>query len=162
MLTGSSVTFTCTNVAQLMVGDILFWQMLPQGYSLNKSNVPALKITAISGNNVTCKLLFDPAQYDTVANQPSTTQVSVAPNHWAPTQPLTCTTNGTTTLASVLPVTILQNGDFVAGTNIPANSRVVSGGGTATVVISQAATGSMVGGELYFGRLYAPTLTPLS
>jgi hypothetical protein len=160
-LTGSGVTFTCTSAAQLSVGDILFWQMVEQGYSLLKWNVPALKITGISGNNVTCGLLFDPAQYDSAANQPSTTQVAVAPNHWAPTQSLTCTTNSTTTITSVSPTTILQNGDFVAGANIPANSRVVSGGGTATVIISQATTSSESGVALYFGRLNAPTYTPM-
>lgn len=159
-LTASSVTFTCSAAVQLLAGDILFWQMTRQGYSLNKAIVPALKISTISGTSVTCGLLFDPSQYDTVANQPSTSQVAVAPNHWAPTQSLTCTTSGTTTLTLVSPTTILQNGDFVAGANIPANSRVVSGGGTATVTISQAATSSASGVSLYFGRLYAPTLAP--
>jgi hypothetical protein len=159
--TGSSVTFNCTNIAQLMVGDILFWSLLAQGYSLNRATVPALKIASIAGNSVTCSLLFDPAQYDTAANQLTTIEVWVAPNHWAPTQSLTCNTNGTTTLASVSPVTILQNGDFVAGTNIPANSRVVSGGGTGTVVISQPTTTTATGIALYFGRLNAPTLTPI-
>lgn len=159
-LTSSHVTFTCTSSAQLQTGDILFWQMLAQGYSLNKSVVPALKISSIVGNNVTCTLLFDSNQYDSVANQPATTAVAIAPNHWAPTVALTCTTtNGSTTLSGVSPTTILQTGDFVVGSGIPANSRVVSGAGTSTVVISQAATSTASGVSLYFGRLYAPTLT---
>ena len=121
------------------------------------------KISSIVGAAVTCSLLFDPSLYDSVANQFTTTQVSVAPNHLAPTQSLTCTTNTTTTLASVSPITILQNGDFVVGAGIPANSRVVSGGGTATVVISQAATTSASGVQLYFGRLWLlPLTTPLA
>ncbi len=157
--TGSNVTFTCADYLQLLEGDILFWTMLEQGYSLLRFCVPALKIASISGSDVTCDLLFDPSQYDIAANQVSTTVVYVAPNHWAPTVPLTCTTDGTT-LASVSPTTILQDGDFVAGANIPPNTRVVSGGGTATVVISQAATSSASDVALYFGRLYAPTLTP--
>jgi hypothetical protein len=160
-LHATSVTFTCSSAAQLSVGDILFWQMLAQGYSQLKWSVPALKISGISGTSVTCSLLFDPAQYDSGPKQPSATQVAIAPNHWAPTQALTCTTNSTTTLSSVSPTTVLQDGDFVAGANIPANSRVVSGGGTSTVVISQAATSSLSGVALYFGRLNAPTLTPL-
>jgi hypothetical protein len=157
------VSSLALNAAQLAVGDILFWQMVPQGYSLIKWSVPALKITSIS-STITCSLLFDQHQYDTVANQPSQTQVAVAPYHWAPTQALKCnTSNGSTTLSSVAPMTILQNGDFVVGSsNIPANTRVVSGGGTATVTISQAATGTASGVELYFGRLYFPTLTPIT
>jgi hypothetical protein len=161
--TGTNVTFTCTSAAQLMQGDILFWLMTRQGNSLLQWNVPALKISSIVGNAVTCSFLFDPAQYDTVAHQPSSTQVAVAPNHWAPTQGLTGSiTNTSTTITSVSPTTILQNGDFVVGANIPANTRVLSGGGTATVTISQAATATASGVELYFGRLYTPTLTPLT
>jgi hypothetical protein len=141
-ITLNSTTVTLTNnvggsAAYLQVGDILFWQMVQQGYSLSKYKVPALKITGITGTSVTAALIFDPAQYDTAANQQSTTTVYLAPNHWAPTVALSCiTAGGNATISNVSPATILQNGDYVAGVGITAGSRVVSGGGTATVVLS--------------------------
>ncbi len=88
-------------------------------------------------------------------------RVGVAPNHWAPTQALTCTTTSSSlTLTNVSPTTILQNGDFVIGAGIPLNTRVTGGGGTATVTLSQAATANASGVNLYFGRLNKITLTP--
>jgi hypothetical protein len=150
-LNSTTVTFTASNGSQFAVGDILYWNMLPQGYSLYKYLLPALKILAggISGTSITATMIFDPAQYDTVANQTSgASQVAVAPNFWAPTVPLTCTTtNGSSTLSNVYPIGILQNGDFVASPNLSVSSpiRVVSGGGTATVVLSGGANATSVG-----------------
>lgn len=132
------------NALYLQIGDILLWTMLPQGYSLNKYTYPALKITAIAGQAVTATMLFDPASYDTVANQGGgASQVFLAPNHWAPTVPLYCTASGIT-LSNVVPTTILQNGDYLSGVGIGLNTRVVSGGGTATVTVSVGATASVV------------------
>lgn len=51
------------------------------------------------------------------------------------------TTSGTKNLTLVSNLSIL-NGDGIIGTGIPANSYVVSGGGTATLVIDQNATAS--------------------
>lgn len=51
------------------------------------------------------------------------------------------TTSGTKNLTLVSNLSI-QNGDSIIGTGIPANAYVVSGGGTATLVIDQNATAS--------------------
>jgi hypothetical protein len=157
VLGGSTLTFTCGTPQFLQVNDILAWNIIDQGYSLLSYAVPALKITSIVGNAITCSYLFDPAQYN--GTGPSPTAVFIFPYHWAPTQALTCTTASNTTLSSVSPTTILMNGDFVIGAGLPINTRVVSGGGTATITLNQNASVSASGVALYFGRLYAPTLT---
>jgi hypothetical protein len=151
-----TVTFTCTTPQFLMVGDILAWTMIDQGYSGLSYIVPGLKITSIVSNAITCVYLFDPIEYS--ATPPLATAVLLFPYHWAPTVALTGTTATDATLTSVSTTTILMNGDFVKGTNIPANTRVVSGAGTASLVLNQATTGNG-STALYFGRLYAPTLT---
>jgi hypothetical protein len=164
VLSGNTLTFTCALSAQLQVNDILFWTILPQGYSLQTGYwVPALKIMNINSttNVVTCSTLFDQRQYNPQDVTGVGGAVGIAPNHWAPTQSLTCNmTNGSVTLTNVSPVTILQNGDFVTGAGIQGNTRVVSGGGTATVTISQQAISSGTAVALYFGRLYNLTTTP--
>jgi hypothetical protein len=139
-LNATTVTFT-NNVggvaAYFQVGDVLFWQMLNQGYSQSKSTIPALKITGITGTAVTCGMLFDPAQYDTAANQPGyPNAMYLAPNHWAPTAALYCIASGGT-LSSVFPTTVLQNGDLITGVGFAASTtRVSAGGGTATVTVT--------------------------
>jgi hypothetical protein len=164
VISGNTLTFNCSNYAQLQKNDILFWTILPQGYSGQSGYwIPAMQITNVdpATSIVTCALLFDPNQYAPTDSGGIANLVGVAPNHWAPTQPLTCsTTSGSSVLTGVSPVTILQNGDFVTGAGIQANTRVVSGGGTATVNISQTATTTASGVTLYFGRLNKVTLTP--
>jgi hypothetical protein len=170
-LNASTVTFACSNVNELLaattgyLGDILMWQMIQQGNSTSKMIVPALQIQAggISGNNVTATMLFDPIEYDLVANQPSSTSVNVVLNQWAPTQALTATTDGTTAvLTSVSPTTILKNGDWVLGTGLASNSRVVSGGGTATVTLNNITASAQSGTTIYYGRLYIMTPSALT
>lgn len=162
----TTFTFTCSNTAQLMENDILFWSILPQGYSNQPYYwVPALQISAPpSGGTVTCRLLFDPNQYAPTDIGGIAGRVGVAPNHWAPTESLTCsTTNASQTLTGVTPTTILQVGDFVSGAGIPLNTRVTAisvSGSTATVTISQAATATTSSVNLYFGRLYQLTTSP--
>lgn len=163
-LNSSTATFTAADILMFQVGDVICWKMLPQGPGTTKYTVPALIIPAggISGSNVTCNFLWETGQYDTVANQTSATSLSIAQVQWAPVNSaLTCACNNSTTITTVSPTTILQNGDWVTdgGTYIPANTRVVSGGGTATVVLSRATTGGSQTPALYFGRLYTPTLT---
>lgn len=149
--------FTYSGTA-LIVGDCLFWKMLPQGGSTTGRTVIGWLVSTISGTTVTCIPLFDVTQYDTAANNP-TTSVVVAQRQWAPTVSLTCTTNSTTALTAVSPINLVLNGDWVQGAGIPANTRVVSGAGTASLTLNNAATASATGVALYFGRMYTPALT---
>ena len=59
------------------------------------------------------------------------------------------TTASSTTIANVNPTTAFANGDAIRGAGIPTGTTVVSGGGTATLVISQAATATATGVSLY-------------
>ena len=59
------------------------------------------------------------------------------------------TTASSTSITNVNPTTAFANGDAIKGAGIPAGTTVVSGGGTATLVISQAATATATGVSLY-------------
>lgn len=52
----------------------------------------------------------------------------------------TVTTNSTTTVTVNTGSATWANGDYIAATGIPANTWIVSGGGTGTIVLSQSAT----------------------
>lgn len=161
----TGVTFTVA-IAPMMVqvGDVLLWKFLVQGGSTVQAVVPGIQVTSVNAGTgaVVCSLMYDPAQYDTVANQPSTTALLMPQVQWAPTGTLTCTTDGTSAvLTSVSPPTVLINGDWIIGTaGIPANARVVAGGGTASVTINQVTTvaGTAVG--LRFGTLSTGVINP--
>src|SRR6266404_7602883 len=160
-LNATTVTFTLTNASNFLCeNDILMWKMIPPFGSGLKYSIPALKIPVggISGSSVTANMLFDPAQYDTVGNQASSTSVWVFAHMWAPNQALTCTTNTSTSLTAVSPVACLRPGDFIIGiganaTDIPAKCRVVSTDGAGNVTISLAATGSHTGVRLCSAQL---------
>jgi hypothetical protein len=158
----SNFVITATTPAEIQVGDLILWLMLAQGPSLAQNLMPAMKVTSIVGATVTCSLLFDSTQYDSVANMAAygANRVFLIMRQWAPVQALTCTTDGATGVITVVsPTGCLINGDWVVGAGIPANTRVVSGGGTATVTLSKNTTIANAGVALYFGRLYVPTIT---
>jgi len=159
-----------TTDSHLQVCDILFWLMRPQGTSLNQWVVPAIKVTNIVGPHASCRLLFEPSQYDTVANwnvyNPGSMFISV--RQWAPTQNLTCSLHDSTTITALSSTAILMgngpsvSGDWVLGDGIRPGTRVISvDKKTATAVLSQPTTGGPATGiKLYFGRLYSAAVTP--
>jgi len=158
--TASSLTFNSTNAASIQVGDVFYWLAKPNSYSLEQYVVPMLTVTSVVGSLVTCSLLFDPLCYDSVANWNvyQAGQMFVAPVPWAPTQTVTATTNGTTSVTltgGAAQYNIIQNGDWLldSAALLPSAARVVSGSGSATLVLSAAAVGSGPT-ALYFGRLY--------
>lgn len=154
----TELTFTCTTVTHLLVGDVLMWLMLAVGASTTARRVPALKVTAISGTDVTCSLLWLRRYYNE-ADAPTSLRILV--HEWAPGAALTGDiTSGSPTIANVSPTTILQNGDWIKGASgIPSNTRVVSGGGTATVTLSKNATANVTGVALFFGRMHTVDVT---
>lgn len=157
----SSVTFTAADPTLLVVGDQFFWTMITQGASTSRRKVLALQITGIVGSAVTCALTCDNSEYDTVANQSSTTSLIVAQGQWAPTASFTCTTDGSTAvITAVTPTGISKNGDWVVATaGFAANSRIVSGAGTGTVTLNKATTAAETANNMWWGRLNTPTLT---
>lgn len=159
-----TLTFTETTLGEVQVNDIILWKMLPQGYSGNAWTVPGWKVTNVDTGTRICTAIpmYDVAQYDTVANTKSVTYgndtLAIVTHQWAPTQAVTGSTHSNTTLDLISPAALI-NGDWVQGAGIPAKTRVISGGGTASVVLSKAATASASGVTLYDGRLLTPTTT---
>jgi len=154
-----SLTFTVQSTV-LQPGDVLMWGVTDP--ILGVIAMPSLAVTSYTYSSggpttCTCAMLFDPILYS--SSPPIANQIAIVLNHWAPATPLTCTTHSTSSITAVSPITILQNGDGVVGSGIAYGTRVVSGGGTASITLSQAASSSASGVTLYFGRLYAPTLT---
>lgn len=155
-IVGTTLTFQESTLGELQVNDILLWTMLPQGFSANTYTVPMWKVASIDGSgNVVANALYDITLYDTVANTASHTGanlVVVVLHQWAPTTALTGNTHSNTVLDG-LSSSALINGDWVQGVGIPIKTRVVSGGGTASVVLSKAATSTLNGINVYDGQL---------
>lgn len=68
-------------------------------------------------------------------------------------------TSGSTTIANVTPTAAWADGNAIQGTGIPAGAYVVSGGGTATLTISIAATATTVGVRLFDANIQSLTGT---
>src|SRR6266404_2104803 len=157
VITGGVLNFTETTLGEVQVNDILMWKMLAQGYSANSWIVPAWKVASIDGSgNVVANPIYDINQYDTVANTTplmyGADRIGIVRHQWAPTTALTGNTHTSTTLDTLSQSTLI-NGDWVQGVGIPTNTRVVSGGGTASVVLSKAATSTLTGTTIYDGQL---------
>jgi hypothetical protein len=149
-------TFSNTKATEYVAGDVLYWKMDAQGASGSSWTVPALVVTGISDPIITCDLLFRRSDYDEAYSPTNAMYTSM--RSWAPGEALTADTNGTTTLSNVDPVDILENGDWLAGAaGIAANTRVSSGGGTATIILTKAATDTDTGKALWWDRLHTVT-----
>ena len=156
--TATTLTFDNTDPNAFCVGDLIGWQFLAIGKSANVFKLPGAKVTAINSNTISCDLLYPRSYYDETYS-PSSAQIYL--RMWAPGVALTGDTNSNTTLSNVSPTTILQNGDWItADSGIPAKTRVRSGGGTATITLSRAATDTATGKVLYWDVLATPVLDP--
>lgn len=155
-----AMTFTATDITLFQLGDVILWKFLTQGGSVTQRTVPGWTVTNIVGSVVTVQPLCDPLSYDTVANNGGGTSLLIVQNQWAPSgSALTCTTATSTALTLVSPITVLKNGDWVQGAGLVANTRVVSGGGTASVTLNKATSANASGVNIFFGRLFTPTIT---
>lgn len=147
----TTLTFNLTTTTDILVDDILLWKFLAVGPSGSQYTLPGLKVTTIVGTTITCNLLHPLAYYDQTYAPAS---IGIAMHEWAPLQALTGdTTSASTALANVSPTTILKNGDWIKGPGLASNSRVVSGGGTASITLNRNATASITGTNLYWGQL---------
>jgi len=153
--TATTLTFDNTDAAGgIMVGDLIMWRFNEVGASLVKHTGPGAKVTSVSAPTVTCDLLYARAYYDETY---ASGVAAIVAHEWAPGQALTGNTNSNNQLTTVSPTTILQNGDWItAASGIPADTRVLSGGGTATITLSRNATDTAAK-TLYWGRLHTVT-----
>lgn len=73
----------------------------------------------------------------------------------------TADTNSSTSLTNVSPTNSWKNGQRIKGTGIPSGAYIVSGGGTATLTISKAATATAAGVRIYDADIKVLTGTSL-
>lgn len=153
-----TITFTVGATTDIQIGDILFWPMLAVAPSINENLVPALRITNIVSLTVTCAMLWDPALYNPTYIY-TASGVFIAPYEMAPGVSVAGTTaNASTSVTGVTPTTVFKNGDWITGAGLNANARVVSGGGTGTLVLNRQATAAATV-RLSSGKLQVPTVT---
>lgn len=146
------LTTTGTN-QYIQTGDHLYWKMLPVGTSPTGFWGPTLRVTSVVGTTVTCKLLSPRKYYDETHN-PANIEIVYHP--WAPGSFLSGdTTVSSATITNVSPTTIIKNGDWITGSNIPYATRVVSGEGTSTIVLSKTVYSTQTKMPLHLDRLYA-------
>lgn len=155
----TSLTFTAGDPTLFLVGDLLYWQMIAQGGSTLKNSTVGWAVSNISGSTITCLPTCDATQYDIVANQPSTTSVYMPQYVWFPSGAAITATSSTSTSLTAVSATGIKNGFWLKDTGgfLAANSRVASGGGTGTLTLNKATTGSG-STTLYFARAEAPAL----
>lgn len=170
-ISGTTLTYTTTNYQQVFVGDIQDWLMVASLNCTQQTIVPAWQVTNVNSGTgvVTCTAIKDTSFYDTVANynsSVSTNTMTTIVNQWAPTAAITYSCTGATTSITTSTANCLQNGDWVQGTGLSAGTRIVSGanslsgsGGTTSLTLNQATSGTQTAQNLYLGRLYAHTIT---
>ena len=146
----TQVSFSTTGAAKLAVGDTILWQMKTVGKSLLQHTVAGAVIASIDGADVVCDLLYDRAYYD----ETWADGIFVLLVKWAPGSSLTGDTNSNTTISNINNTNILKVGDWIKGTNIPADTRVTGINGT-NVTINNAATGTTIGVALYYDRIHS-------
>lgn len=96
------------------VGDVLLWPMLAVSAALPTA-LPSLRVTSAANGVITCAILFDASEYDTLT---PVSKVQILPQFWAwvpSTPPLRCTWSaGSNVVAcSADPRLYLRVGDFV-------------------------------------------------
>ena len=154
--TATTYVFDNTDAAGgIMVGDLIMMRIDSYGGSVIQTILPGAVVTSVAAPTVTCDLLFGRDYYDETFLEAFT---RIVQHFWAPGQALTGDTNSDNQLTNVSPITILQDGDWItAASGIPANTRVLSGGGTATITLSRNATDTAASKTLYWDRLHTIT-----
>jgi len=141
----TSLTFTAGDSTLFLTGDLLYWQMLAQGGSTYKRQTIGWVVSNISGSTITAlPQAAEATQFDSVANQPSTTNVYMPQYVWVPSQnSITTTATATSTSLTISPTTGPVAGDWLKDTNshLAANSRVVTIS-AGLITLNKAATGS--------------------
>lgn len=151
----TELTFDCTDVTYLLVGDYLYFLMEKIARSATQYRVIALQVTAIAAPAVTCLLQFDRLYYD---ETDTPTALKLYRQQWAPGAPLTGDTDGSNVLLNVSPTTFLRVGDWIIGKDLALNSRVtiVNGG---TVTLNKATLQVTSGIDLYWDMIKSIDMT---
>ena len=147
-------TFTATDGTIIKVGDLIYADTSittdgPAGAgTFSPTHLCIGIVKTVVANAVTIYGLPQSIEAYIVANGAQTLALY---SEWVSRahQASTCTTNSTTTLASVTPTGTWKNGHHIKGSGIPAGAYIVSGGGTATLIISKAATSGASGVRIY-------------
>jgi hypothetical protein len=136
--TGDEVEFTAGTAGEFQVGDKLFWRTVADADASSSQFITlALKVTNVTGTTITAESLFGEDFLDQ-AYAPSSVGIAYKP--YAHGLVCTGTTNTSTSITNVANAeSLFKVGDWIAGTGIPAKTRVTVVSGT-TLTISKAAT----------------------
>jgi hypothetical protein len=142
-----TITTTSANIGSYMIGDFVLWNVKVQSPLTAVAQnwlAPAYKITAISGLTITATCIILPVN---VGTTPGNT-VIYREGFMNATPSTATVTAGSNVLTNVTGIaTNFQEGDWIKGTGIPGNARVVSvnaGAGTLTLNLNATANGSGV------------------
>lgn len=156
---GSTLTLSAA-ANELLAGDILFWRVEANQLNVPRDHindlgdlVPALRVTAVTGQEVTAVAMGAVAELDT-SFAPSAVYVAV--NDWVPLSAISLTlTSGQVAATLGNANDTLKAGDWVmAASGLAANTRVVSKVGTAVTLSKPAMTNGQV--SVYCSRLQLP------
>jgi hypothetical protein len=134
--------FTATTVAEIAVGDILFWQTIaiPKAGNL-QFTLPLARVTAIDSSTVTAEWLCDPDWLNMAYTSGSVAQI--AHREYCTGSVVTgVTTSASPTVTGVTSAsTFFRVGDFISGTGIASKTRITAISGT-ELTLSKNATAS--------------------
>jgi hypothetical protein len=150
---GATLTFTAATPAELLVGDILFWQTKADAYASSQQfNVPAIKVTNIASSTITAVAFVGVDALDT-AYAPASVGIAYRPYALGAAVTGT-TTSGSPSLTNVASASsYFRVGDFIGGRGIPSKTRVTAVSGT-TVTLSKNATVTANNVALYMDRAW--------
>lgn len=155
--TVSSIAFNATDVvittssliSHLMVGDIIGSYLKPLDPAVTGISAPSLRVTDITGLVITCDYMADPSLIDQVTTAAQlSSHVRLYYSFWASLSYTGDTTNTNATLTNLSKANVLRVGDWVKGTGIPSNSRILSVTSN-TATMSNNATASGTGIDIY-------------
>jgi hypothetical protein len=146
---GSTITFTAYSVNDFKLGDILLWKVKWPEHTASSDIIPVFKVTNIAGSVVTATSLFD--GIDDTYNL-SGGYISIATPYFVNATESTGATHSNTTVDNVTTIANWAIGDFIRGSGIPNDTRIVNIVGT-TITLSKAATATASGVALYNCRL---------
>jgi hypothetical protein len=131
----TSVTFGATTVTinlsslqtYVIVGDIIGAMLKPLSSGGTGVSAPAMRVTAVNVNQLVCSYLVDPSLIDqTTTNSALSTHVRLYYSFWACSKSFTGdVTLNSDQITNLSRSNVLKVGDWVVGSGIPANARII-------------------------------------